>query len=121
MKTLSINKHRAKADKVFSEYIRKRDKGVCYTCGTKRPWKEMQAGHFVSRSHNSLRFSEINVRCQDAACNIFKYGNMPIFAQKLLAELGEKGFNDLIAEGKKSKQFTHQELDQLIDRYKEKC
>jgi len=37
-------------DKVFSEYIRKRDDGKgCVTCGIKKPWQEMQACHSFSR------------------------------------------------------------------------
>jgi len=72
-------------DKVFSEYIRRRDTngGVygmggilaqCITCGKIMSWKEGDAGHFVSRNHLSTRWEEKNVNFQCPACNRFKGG-----------------------------------------------
>lgn len=81
-------------DKIFSEYIRRKyadKKGYvsCYTCGQRKHWKEMQCGHFVSRSHLATRFDEDNVRPQDVGCNVFGGGRTAIFASKLDKELGE--------------------------------
>lgn len=41
-KKVSISKLKKKADSVFSQFIRIRDKGKCYTCGLQKHWKEMQ-------------------------------------------------------------------------------
>lgn len=60
------------ADKFFSQYVRYRDgefkRGEwlveCITCGAEKPLKQIQAGHFVSRKVNALRFDEMNVNAQ---------------------------------------------------------
>lgn len=62
---------------------------MCYTCGKKAPWKEMQNGHFVSRAQLATRFSEDNCRVQCVGCNVFGGGRTSIFAEKLEEELGE--------------------------------
>lgn len=77
-----ITKLKKKADSEFSKYIRHRDgkkingewQSVCITCGVWKPLKMMQAGHFVSRSCNYLRYMEENVHAQCKSCNIFKSG-----------------------------------------------
>ena len=38
-KKVSIGKLKKKADSVFSQFIRIRDKGKCYTCGLEKHWK----------------------------------------------------------------------------------
>lgn len=48
------------ADKIFSEYIRKRDKGVCYTCGKVQDWKKCDNGHYIRRGIMQFRYDEIN-------------------------------------------------------------
>jgi len=106
--------------KIFSEYIRKRDQGVCYTCNKKDEWKNMQAGHYVSRSHNSLLFDERNVHCQCRACNIFKKGNIDSYALHLTKDYGTHILEILDYEKHQIKQFTIMELEDLIKVYKNK-
>ena len=71
----TISKLKKKLDKVFSEFIRRRNADHlgfinCFTCGVKKHWKEQQAGHFQSRSHHSTRWDEVNVQVQCIKCNI---------------------------------------------------
>lgn len=78
-------------DKVFSQYIRQKaaDKEgfvLCYTCGVKKHWKEMQNGHFVSRVYLATRFEEGNVRPQCVGCNVFGGGKVVAFAANLEKE-----------------------------------
>ena len=66
-------------DRVFSEYIRRRDAGAtgyvrCVTCTTVKYWKEMDCGHFVNRNHLSVRFDERNCHAQCPECNRFHGG-----------------------------------------------
>jgi hypothetical protein len=66
-------------DQVFSKYIRLRDadsRGYCrcITCGRSEPWKEMDAGHFVSRDRKAVRWDERNVHAQCPHCNRFRAG-----------------------------------------------
>ena len=120
----TIAQLKKKLDKVFSLWVRNQGANngynICYTCNVRLPIGEMQAAHFISRTHSSTRFDPINVRPSCFRCNIWLNGNMPIFAQKLLKELGEKGFNDLIKEGKEIKQWSIQTLQELIRHYEER-
>jgi len=36
----------------------------CYTCNSVKPWKEMQCGHFVTRTVTALRYHLKNTRVQ---------------------------------------------------------
>jgi 5-methylcytosine-specific restriction endonuclease McrA len=82
LKTISWLKK--KADKIFSLWIRQREKS-CYTCGSTN---NLQAGHFVSRSYLALRYDERNVHTQCVACNVFKSGNMPVYARNMIRQYG---------------------------------
>ena len=82
-----------KLDKVFSQFIRRRfavnEIGKCITCGKQAHWKELQAGHFMSRKHYSTRWDEINCQVQCAGCNVFKYGEQYKFSVNLDAKYGQ--------------------------------
>jgi hypothetical protein len=77
-------------DRVFSIYIRQRDKGTCYTCGIKKEWKEMQNGHYVPRQYMSLRYSEINCNCQCYVCNVLYNGPPSAYAMRLQTQHGKE-------------------------------
>jgi 5-methylcytosine-specific restriction endonuclease McrA len=116
----SVSKLKKQADKVFSEYIRRRDNGVCATCGTVRQWKEMQNGHYVSRSHNSLRYDERNCNTQCVACNMFKKGAMDEYALFIIRKYGIDTLHELKRLKNEIKQFTVVQLEELIKKYKDK-
>lgn len=64
---------KAKADKWFSLYIRKRDEAKgCITCGR---MGEKDCGHFISRRYDNVRYDERNAHGQCIKCNRFEYGN----------------------------------------------
>lgn len=70
-KTLKLAK--AKADKYFAEFIRKRDfNKPCVTCGG---GGVKDCGHFISRRFEAVRFDENNAHGQCIKCNRFEYGN----------------------------------------------
>ncbi len=110
-------------DKVFSEYIRQKyanqeGEVTCYTCGVRKFWKEIQNGHFVSRSYLATRFSEDNCRPQCVGCNVFGRGKLAIFATKLDEELGQGTVARLYREGQKIvKDFPY---EKRIEEYKQK-
>lgn len=56
---------------VFSRYIRQRDAGVCISCGMKKAYEELQAGHFAPAGGNDIElcFDEKNVNGECATCN----------------------------------------------------
>lgn len=108
----SISSLKKVADKAFSIWIRQRDK-ECITCGSTR-W--LQAGHYVSRSWSNLRYDERNVNSQCIGCNIFKQGNMDVYALALKKKYGD-GILEELAAMKVMKQFTPRELEDLIKKY----
>lgn len=48
----------------------------------------MDCGHYTPRSHLNTRWNEINCACQCKGCNIFKKGNMDVFAIRLQEKYG---------------------------------
>ncbi len=119
-KKLSYIKLRRKLDKVFSIYIRTRDKGVCFTCGVQKPIKQMQAGHYISRSSLALRFDERNVNCQCMPCNVWKHGAMDVYALKLQAKYGDGILADLQRMKHQLTKFSTKELADMTGLYEAK-
>ena len=111
-KKKTVSQLKKKVDKVFSLWIRKRDKR-CFTCG--RP--ASQAGHFQSRRFSATRYDEINVQSQCIKCNIFCYGEQYIFGEKLNLVYGEGTAEKLRKKAQKLHQFTVKELDGIIEKY----
>tara|TARA_R100001463_G_C3402633_1_gene208203 strand:- start:19 stop:423 length:405 start_codon:yes stop_codon:yes gene_type:complete len=112
-------------DKIFSIYIRLKysdKKGFvnCYTCGVKKYWEKdyMQCGHFISRRHIILRWSEFNCRPQCYGCNVMAQGRQYQFSINLNKEYGYDVAQELLIESKKTKKYTNDELIDLENRYK---
>jgi len=63
MKKKSISSLKKKLWKVFADYIKKRDKYTCFTCGRKGEGSGMHAGHFIPKASGGLAlyFNEDNV------------------------------------------------------------
>lgn len=78
-----------KAQKVFNQYIRMRDKGdACISCG----WTgdcQWHAGHYrASGSAPALRFEPLNCHLQCAQCNRHKSGNLTNYRIALIKKIG---------------------------------
>ena len=116
---------KSKLDSVFSEYIRrsyadKRGYVKCVSCGCKKYWKQMQAGHYVRRSHIALRWSEDNVFPQCAGCNVFKGGNYPEYTGWLLKNKGEEHIKKLLTLSKTICKMSISEMYDLLQLYRSK-
>lgn len=79
-------------DSVFSKWVRlssadKQGYCICYTCNAKKFWKQIQNGHFISRTYLATRFDERNTRTQCVGCNMFGNGKPVEFARKLEIEM----------------------------------
>ena len=116
-KEQSVSQLKKRLDSIFSVWVRTRDGGQCYTCGIKKPIKEMQNGHYVSRGCNQLRYDERNCHCQCVGCNIFKSGNMTSYALALIKQYSPQILQELDRERRKIKQWTKGELLDLIEHY----
>lgn len=117
-KAKQLTWYKRELDRWFSFYIRLRDKGVCFTCGNKKYWKQQQNGHYVSRGVLSLRFDEKNCNCQCAGCNIFKNGNMDEYAVRLQKKYGPKILEQLNKEKYKVVKYDINWYENKIEHYK---
>ena len=119
-KQVTIRKLKKIVWKDFSMLIRQRDKGVCFTCGSKKHWKEQQAGHYIPTSVcEALRFEGMNFHTQCYRCNINLSGNVIEYRKRLVAEYGLEEVEKLEARKYLLKKWTRAELFWLRDSFKE--
>lgn len=102
--------------KHFSAYIRKRDGGICFTCGARCEGSNYHAGHFIPKSVGglSLYFHEDNVHGQCMRCNIHLGGNQYEYGKRL----GDKAEQLYKLKGQTVK-WTAQDYLDKIKLYKE--
>lgn len=117
-------KLKAKLDKVFSQYIRRRvsdefGRSKCFTCSKVDEWKNMDAGHFMGRVKMSTRWDEANVQVQCKRCNIFLHGNQYKFGLQLDKKYGEGKADELQFISMQMVKFDSASLQEEIDRYSE--
>lgn len=99
---------RDKADKLFSEYIRKRD-GKCVRCGKTN---NLQCSHYWGRRMESVRFDPLNAEALCPGCHekwehqkeikIHKELIFGEYALYKLAQLGRMGYDALKVKAHKS-------------------
>ena len=113
-------------DRVFSEYIRRRDADThglcrCITCGKQAPWKEMDAGHFFQRDRKATRWDERNVHAQCPHCNRFRGGEQFAHGQAIdrLYGNGTAGLLKILGQQRGIKVSTEWLIFE-IDRYRKK-
>ena len=110
-----------KLDNVFSQYIRRRfavnEIAKCVTCGKQAHWKELQAGHFMSRKHYSTRYDETNVQVQCSGCNVFRYGEQYKFGRYLEEAYGEGTAEDLQNKSRQITKFSDIRIKEMIEYY----
>ena len=121
----SLKTVKKKAWEVFSKYIRLKyadDNGncTCVTCGTVKPWTEMQAGHSIGGRMNSILFHEEIVHPQCVSCNIFQNGNYTQYTLYMIDRYGRDRFEELIKLKFIHVKFSIAALNTLIDTYNHK-
>lgn len=114
-----------KCDAVFSYYIRltyATDSGnvQCVTCGKWLFWLYIQNGHYVSRKHMSLRFSDKNCHPQCLECNYFGKGVMDSYTVYLVEKYGAKHLTYLQQEKQKIVKLTDHEVETMTGEYQKK-
>lgn len=123
MKKQKLSTVKKKVWTVFSKYIRhkysKDGMCECFTCGTVKPIKEMQAGHGVSGRTNGVLFLEEVVRPQCVSCNMFKGGMYEVFIPKLIDLYGRDGYEEFVQMKNTTVKFTIPELEDMETYYKE--
>jgi carbohydrate-selective porin OprB len=122
MKTIS--KLKKELDKWFSLYIRLRDADdlgfvKCYTSGRYYHYKNIHAGHFMSRKSHSTRWDEVNVQPQSIADNLFAQGRQYQFGVNLDAQYGEGTAESLQQKAREIKKFSRVDYEKKITYYKD--
>lgn len=112
-----------KLDKVFSLYIRLRDtmpSGYCrcISCGQLKPFSQIDAGHFFSRTHMATRYSELNVHGECRACNRFTADHLISYQDNLKRKIGLAKFEYLNVAAHSQKKWSDFELEALIKHYR---
>lgn len=92
---LPLPKLQKKADLLFSRKRRQEEAGSegycwCITCGVRKPWKEMDNGHFISRKHLATRYEKNNCWPQCVRCNKWLSGNHSVYRDELIKLVGEE-------------------------------
>jgi len=83
-----------KLDTEFSLFVRLSNadsNGVvrCVTCGAYHLWNDIHLGHYISRSHDSVRWDVRNTAPQCAHCNSFRGGEQYKMRAYLVNRYGE--------------------------------
>ena len=111
-------------DTVFSIYIRRKDAindiAKCVTCGKEDHWSKLQNGHWASRRHYSTRWDERNCNVQCSGCNVFRAGEIYLYTKYLCSKYGDNFPEELYKLSQKSVKFTDQDLQDMIQHYKDK-
>ena len=119
----TISKLKKELDSWFSLYIRLKysnEYGMvqCYTSGRVYHYKQIHAGHFMSRRHLATRWCEQNVKPQSAADNLFGQGEQFKFGMLLDSEYGEGTAVELQIKARQSYKMSRVDYEEKISYYK---
>ena len=120
----SISKLKKELDKWFSLFIRLRNatsEGLvqCITSGRTYHYKNIHAGHFISRRHLATRWCELNVSPQSAADNLFGQGEQYKFGLALDNKYGEGTAAELQYKSRQTIKMSRIDYEEKISYYKD--
>ena len=94
---------------------------ACVTCGVRYHWKEMDGGHYVSRTHAATRLMEENIHPQCKRCNGYLRGNLTSYAIYMLEMYGAEFLKELDRLKHKTHKWSRPELLDLIAELKQQA
>ena len=112
-------------DRVFSIWTRRRFADAngmarCVTCGSLKPWKELQCGHFVKRHHLATRWHPLNCAPQCPSCNVFMGGNYAAYAAWGVDRYGMSWPADMVKLSKTTVKYSRADLEMMIVDYEQR-
>lgn len=113
VKLPSIRSLITKADKLFSVFVRNRDK-KCVLCGKAI---NLTNGHLVKRGKKSVRWDEVNCNCLCMACNYRDNFDHDIYVSWFLREYGEAMYQDLVERSRGVFKPNREYLNGIISKY----
>jgi hypothetical protein len=115
-----------KADEAFSLFIRTRDSQPyegrafkCISCHRVLPIEQADCGHYVNRSHMSVRFNEKNCYAQCRHCNRFMEGNIQDYRKGLIEKIGLQQVELIESMKHLTNKISTFELELLAKHYKQ--
>ena len=111
-----------KIDKVFHEYIRRRDADnntgncSCVSCGKTIHFSESDARQFLSRKYLITRYDERNVKAQCRKCNRFEYGRQYEYSIALGQELSQ----ELLQTSRSMVKYTDADWQEIFEEFNDK-
>lgn len=125
MRKKTIAKLHDDAATLMQRLVRLKAKGVddfvqCVTCGTKKHWKEMQGGHFISRRWLATKLLEENIHPQCPCCNGPLRGNMIAYTLYMQDTYGREFVEELQKLKHEVKKYTRAELEEIIRELKQR-
>jgi len=93
----------------------------CVTCNSIHFWKEaMTLGHYISRSHHSVRWNLRNVGAQCVRCNSYHGGEQHKMREHLISLHGEEAVKAVEALADMNKTETADTLREKVIEYRAK-
>ena len=114
-------------DRLFSIYIRTRDTwvhndevriGCCVTCGARKPFKELDCGHYIGRQWWATRWDTMNCAAQCRFCNRFNEGMKGKFRLTLVQEYGESAIQQMEQSSRSGRKPRLYEIELIAERIK---
>lgn len=89
-------------DKLFSEFIRRRD-GFCQRCWGHRGWKNLQCSHYIKRRFRATRWDEDNCCALCFGCHQYLEERPEEHKEFMIMRLGEQKFDLLLGRSRVNK------------------
>lgn len=125
VKPKALSYYKERAWKIFSEYVRRKHSDAegysrCYTCEVVAHWKNLQCGHAIPGRNNAVLLDDSICRPQCCLCNVFKHGQLHIFATKLQLENGQDWWMQKLADSNRAVKVGRAEYEVIIEDLKKK-
>ena len=91
----------------------------CVTCGQSHHWKDMDAGHFVSKARgSSIYFVEENIHPQCQRCNRFLEGNKHLYTLYMIDMYGREKVEELELLARQTESWRLSDYEEMEDYYR---
>ena len=82
-------------DKLFSQYMRLKSKGICERCGQYKGYTHLQVSHFHGRRKRNTRWDEENCCVLCMGCHMYLHANPSEHVKFFQERLGQQAFDKL--------------------------
>lgn len=110
------------ADRLFSIFVRRKDSqaGIarCVTCGKLDHYKNMDAGHYISRRFMAVRYHPDNVHVQCRTCNRELGGNLEKYKAFMINKYGEAKTERLRILAQRGGKLSMTDLQAIQEKYR---